>query len=80
MAKHKKKYSIYQVKSCTGKKNYDYWMSSTDDINVAHQRMYAIYDRIKTTKQHTVLYHGYCYRDSYHGRKCKGEFEVRENW
>ncbi len=82
MAKYKKKYSIFQVKHCIGSSagKYNYWVSSTDDINVAHRRVATIYDRIKTTKQHTKPFAGYCFRDIYHGRKCKGEFEVRENW
>lgn len=77
----KNKYSIYQIKHCNSKaSNVEYWVSSTNDLNRAYQRIAIIYDRINTTKQHTKPYAGYCYRDIYHGRKCMGEFEVRENW
>lgn len=82
---NRKKYSVYQIQGCGGasgngiRGSYNYWMSSTDDINVAHQRVQILYDRIKATKRHTQSLYG-CYRDSYHNAKCKGKFEVRENW
>lgn len=80
MSQTKQKYSVYQIKRCEDGVKCSSRMSSTDDINQAYQRVETIYKRIKKLRRHTQAYYGSCYRDDYLTGKCKGKFEVRENW
>ena len=80
MSQMKQKYSVYQIKNCAYGNKCNNHMSSTDDINQAYQRVETIYGRIKKLRRHTQAYYGSCYRTDYLNGKCKGKFEVRENW